>query len=211
MFVAPSATPQTLNQQREAKMGMPAKVLAPGELRRVQRRARRGRYGVRNSVMVLLSFKAGLRACEIAGLDWTMVLDPSGRIGKSLMIAGGIAKNGKPRRVPLHLELKAALQQLSQKHGRPRSGPVVLSERGGRMTAKSVVNWFKLLYHELELTGCSSHSGRRTFITLSARLVSRAGGSLRDVQELAGHSDLSTTQRYIEGDRDAQRKLVAML
>ncbi len=79
------------------------------------------------------------------------------------------------------------------------------------MTPRSVVNWFKGLYDDLGLSGCSSHSGRRTFITLSARLISRAGGSLRDVQELAGHSDLSTTQRYIEGDRDAQRKLVAML
>jgi integrase/recombinase XerD len=192
-------------------MGTPAKVLAPGELRRLQRRARRGRYGSRNIVMVLLSFKAGLRACEIAGLDWSMVLDPSGRVGHSLTIGSGIAKNGKPRRLPLHLELRRALQQLRCEQGKPRTGPVVQSERGGAMTARSVVNWFKSLYDELGLSGCSSHSGRRTFITLSARLISRAGGSLRDVQELAGHSNLATTQRYIEGDRDAQRKLVAML
>ena len=79
------------------------------------------------------------------------------------------------------------------------------------MTARSIVNWFAELYDELGLDGCSSHSGRRTFITNAARLVSKTGGSLRDVQELAGHSALSTTERYIEGDRDAQRKLVRML
>jgi integrase/recombinase XerD len=161
--------------------------------------------------MILLSFKAGLRACEIAGLDWSMVLDPSGRIGKSLMIGSQIAKNGRARRLPLHHELRSALELLNKQAGRPRTGPVIRSQRGGPMLARSVVNWFKLLYVELRLEGCSSHSGRRTFITLAARLVSRAGGSLRDVQELAGHRDLSTTQRYIEGDRDAQRKLVAML
>jgi integrase/recombinase XerD len=140
-----------------------------------------------------------------------MVLDPSGRVGASLMIASGIAKNGRARRLPVHPELKVALEKLNRLQGRPRGGPVIRSQRGGAMTPRSVVNWFKDLYDELGLTGCSSHSGRRTFITLSARLISRAGGSLRDVQELAGHSDLATTQRYIEGDRDAQRKLVAML
>jgi integrase/recombinase XerD len=192
-------------------MATPAKVLAPGELRRLHKRACRGRFGLRNKAIVLLSFKAGLRACEIAGLDWSMVLDPSGRMGTSLFIASGIAKNGRPRRLPLHHELRAALEQLNKLEGRPRVGPVIRSQRSGGMRPRSVVNWFKSLYLELGLQGCSSHSGRRTFITLSARLVSKAGGSLRDVQELAGHSDLSTTQRYIEGDRDAQRKLVAML
>jgi integrase/recombinase XerD len=192
-------------------MTTPAKVLAPAELRRLRKHVGNGRYGIRNEVMVLLSFKAGLRACEIAGLEWNMVLDPSGRVSGSLMIGSGIAKNGRARRLPTHPELKAALELLKRQAGRRPSGPVVQSQRGGRMTARSVVNWFKSIYTELGLEGCSSHSGRRTFITLSARLISRAGGSLRDIQELAGHSDLSTTQRYIEGDRDAQRKLVAML
>jgi integrase len=38
-----------------------------------------------------------------------------------------------------------------------------------------------------------------------------AGGSLRDVQALAGHADLKTTSRYIETDPDAQRKLVDLI
>src|SRR5213080_2234938 len=61
------------------------------------------------------------------------------------------------------------------------------------------------------MDGCSSHSGRRTFITRAARKVSQVGGSLRDVQELAGHTSLAMTQRYIEGDTEAKRKLVALL
>ena len=79
------------------------------------------------------------------------------------------------------------------------------------MTARSVVNWFHDIYQQLRLNGCSSHSGRRTFITRTARAVGKSGGSLRDVQELAGHRSLSTTERYIVGDRDAQRKLIALL
>ena len=79
------------------------------------------------------------------------------------------------------------------------------------MTARSVVNWFRATYAELGLDGCSSHSGRRTFMTRAARLLAKTGGSLRDVQELAGHRALTTTERYIQGDRDIQQRLVRLL
>lgn len=193
------------------EMGTPAKVLAPVDVRRFQARVGRGRYALRDRTIVHLSFKAGLRACEIAGLDWSMVLTPDRRMNSSLMVADGIAKNGKGRRLPMHPELKTALVRLHSQSGRPSFGPVILSQRGGHMTARSIVNWFKAHYEQLGLEGCSSHSGRRTFITRTARLIGRAGGSLRDVQELAGHRALTTTERYIEGDRDAQRKLVRLL
>jgi integrase len=77
------------------------------------------------------------------------------------------------------------------------------------MRPNSIVNWFVALFKELELDGCSSHSGRRAFITGAARNVGRTGGSLRDVQLLAGHQSIDTTQRYIESDTSTQRKLIA--
>jgi hypothetical protein len=61
------------------------------------------------------------------------------------------------------------------------------------------------------MVGCSSHSGRRTFITRASGKISEVGGSLRDIQQLAGNASLQTTARYIEGDRDAQRKVVALI
>ncbi len=79
------------------------------------------------------------------------------------------------------------------------------------MSAASVALWFHRLYTRLGLAGCSSHSGRRTFITRAARKVSEVGGSLRDVQQLAGHSSLATTQRYVEGSTDAKRRLVNLV
>ena len=79
------------------------------------------------------------------------------------------------------------------------------------MTPLSVVIWFAKAFRIVGLEGCSSHSGRRTFITRAARLVHRAGASLRDVQLLAGHRSIQTTQRYIDGDTEAQRKLVSLI
>src|SRR5262249_16302815 len=87
----------------------------------------------------------------------------------------------------------------------------VASERGGGLSPATVRVGFHRLYPSLKMDGCSSHSGRRTFITRAARRVSQVGGSLRDVQELAGHTSLAMTQRYIEGDTEAKRKLVALL
>ncbi|TCJ41398.1 site-specific integrase [Parafrankia sp. BMG5.11] len=192
-------------------MTQPAKVLAAGDVRRLYAAARRGRHGTRNFLIVSLSYRAGLRAQEVAGLQWGMVLQANGRVGTLLNVAGTIAKNGRGRHIPTHPDLRAALDAVHREQGRPRQGPVIRSQRGTHMTPRSVVNWFAALYAKLGMDGCSSHSGRRTFITSAAKMVSKAGGSLRDVQELAGHRALTTTERYIEGDRDAQRKLVRMM
>lgn len=189
----------------------PARVLEPGDVGRLMTHAARRRHNLRDKTIILLSFKAGLRACEIAGLTWPMVLRSDGQIADHLSISKHIAKYGSGRRVPLHSDLHDALAKHHRAVGKPRDGAVIQSERGGHMTARSIVNWFHRAYADLGLDGCSSHSGRRTFITRSARVIAKVGGSLRDVQELAGHRALSTTERYIEGDRDAQRKLVSLI
>ncbi|MGY4398051.1 integrase [Sphingomonas sp. UYAg733] len=192
-------------------MPQPARVLEVADVRRLIGHVRDHRHATRNHVIIMLSFKAGLRACEISGLDWSMILRPDGQLASLLSLAGTITKNGLARRIPIHPDLKASLQRHRLEQGRPRDGPVIQSERGTHMTARSIVNWFIATYAELGLDGCSSHSGRRTFITRSARMLAKTGGSLRDIQELVGHRDLATTQRYIEGNRDAQRKLINLI
>lgn len=192
-------------------MSGPARVLTASDVRRVIAYVSSSRGSPRNLCIVLLSFRAGLRAAEIAGLDWSMVLRVDGKVADAVNVSAAIAKCGRRRTVPLHPELKRALAQQHRAVGRPAVGPVVRSQRGVHMSAKGVVNWFTKTYAALGFDGCSSHSGRRTFITQAARLLPKAGGSLRDVQELAGHRSLKTTEAYIVGDREAQRKLVRLL
>lgn len=192
-------------------MPHPARVLEQADVRHLLDAVSLHRHSLRDRVLVLLSYKAGLRACEMSGLDWTMVLTPKRGIASQLYIAASIAKNAAARHVPVHPDLANALLTLHRSHERPRLGPVIRSERGNHMTPRSIVNWFARLYDRLGLDGCSSHSGRRTFITRSARLLARTGGSLRDVQELAGHRRLTTTERYIEGDRAAQHRLIRLV
>ena len=194
--------------------GQPAKILTDGDLRLVLRVVRHRRYPERNRVMILLSVKAGLRACEIAHLTWPMVTDAHGKVGTILELPARAAKKGSGRRVPIHPDLRTALATLKRTRVNGRTSEtatVIRSERNGPMTAKAVVDWFRSVFREVGLEGCSSHSGRRTFVTKAARLIHQAGGSLRDVQELVGHRSIKTTQGYIEGDHHAQRRLIGLL
>jgi integrase/recombinase XerD len=189
--------------------GRQAKILSEGQLLAALRSTRNTRYPTRDKVMLLLSAKAGLRAAEIAGLTWAMLTTADGEIGEHIALANSIAKKGSGRAIPLHPRLKSALGQLAKVTG--KEGHVIKSERSEKLSPGSVVNWFKAFYRRLGFEGCSSHSGRRTFITLAARRISKAGGSIRDVQMLAGHRSLRHTQGYIEANTQAQRRLMNLL
>ncbi len=191
-------------------LGKQAKVLSDENIDDLLAFTSRTRHPARNRVMVLLSVKAGLRAGEIAQLTWDMVVDANGNIGPVIALEDRIAKKKSGRIIPIHPSLHRALHDL-QASIDYCSGPVIKSERQEAMTAASIVNWFKRAYESIGVRGCSSHSGRRTFVTRAARLVYKTGGSLRDVQILAGHRSIHTTERYIDGDTDAQRQLVALI
>ena len=192
-------------------IGKRAKILTQAQVEDLLFFAQHTRHPVRNQAILLLSIKAGLRAAEIANLTWDMLVDATGEIATTIELRDSIAKKGGGRVIPIHADLREALVRLRIGIGTETTGPVIRSQRGGPMQPIAIVCWFAKAYRAVGLTGCSSHSGRRTFITKAARLVHRAGGSLRDVQVLAGHRSLLTTQRYIDGDTDVQRQLVAML
>lgn len=189
--------------------GRQAKLIPPHVLRRMLAYAGRTQDVARNRAIIVLSARAGLRAAEIAQLEWSMVLDARGCIADTLSIHDHIAKKRGGRRIPMHADLRDALRAL--KDTSDPAGPVIRSARGGAMRANSIVNWFVQMFVALGIQGCSSHSGRRTFITTAARRAHRAGCSLRDVQLLAGHRSIETTQRYIDGDSEGQRKLISLL
>jgi integrase len=193
----------------EEMSGKQAKILSEQEVEDLLFFAKTTRNPDRNRVIVLLSVKAGLRAGEIANLTWEMVVEPTGNVSSRIELRDHAAKMRSGRTVPINALLHEALVAWRTKNR--GSGPVVASERGGKMTPLSIVIWFARAYEALGLDGCSSHSGRRTFITRAARVVHKAGGSLRDVQLLAGHRSIQTTQRYIDGDSDAQRRLVSLI
>ena len=145
------------------------------------------------------------------------MVDATGQVGNSINLTNSASKgkNGG-RSIPINRELKQHLLQLfDQVSKHPRfdvhTACVITTERSGFTSPQSVVNQFAKWYSDLGFVGCSSHSGRRTFITNAARKISTVGGSVRDVQLMAGHSNLNTTQRYIEADAECQHRVVELI
>jgi integrase len=194
-------------------LGKQAKILSKPQAEAVLSYLGSTRYPVRNRVIFLLSLKAGLRAKEIASLTWEMVTDAEGRLGDAIHLTNVASKGRSGRVIPINNELREALEALRiEADGSVRRSPFLInSERGSKTSAAAIVNKFAGWYAALGFSGASSHSGRRTFITNAARKISTVGGSLRDVQLLAGHTALSTTQRYIDSNGDAQRRIVNIL
>jgi integrase/recombinase XerD len=191
--------------------GKQAKILSHREIGQVLAHIKGGRYPQRNQVMFLLSVKAGLRAKEISHLTWSMVTDASGRVGDTLQLPDNSSKGKSGRVIPLNTQLQKSLMALHKIVSPTSEQYIISSERGAKMLPCNISHWFREVFNALRLEGCSSHSGRRTFVTNAAKKIIGVGGSLRDVQQLAGHTSLQMTQSYIEGDSEAKRKVVQLI
>lgn len=172
--------------------------------------------GLRDQTIFLLSVRAGLRAKEIAHLRWSMLVTPDGQIGDMIHLTDQASKGRGGRVIPINKQLRTLLERLLEKerqrhHFDLATSYVVTTQRSTRTSPQVIVNMFFRWYRELGLLGCSSHSGRRTFITNAAKKISTVGGSIRDVQALAGHASLAVTQRYIDSDTEARRKIVDVI
>jgi integrase/recombinase XerD len=193
-----------------------AKTLTNEQLSKVlQHVTNTSRRHLRDTVIILLSFKAGLRVGEIAGLDWADMTDAFGVVRQdAFQVPSDIAKKGSEREIPMHPDLYAAVCALATvivPTRRRGADPVIRSaDNAGRVSPNTLQQYIRRIYNDLGLDSCSSHSGRRSFITAASRVANVHDCSLRDVQRLAGHRDIETTELYITASAGVG-KLVAAL
>ncbi len=197
-------------------LGKQSKVLNKSQIEMVSNHLRSKRNGLRNQTIFLLSVKCGLRAKEISQLSWKEVCDSDGEVGTYINLTNRSSKGVSGRSIPLNKDVRSNLIELLDQSKLYRgfnvdTSFVVRTERSPFTTSQTIVNMFQRWYRNLGLIGCSSHSGRRTFITETSKKISLVGGSLRDIQMMVGHSSLQTTQRYIESDSESQRRVVDMI
>lgn len=187
-----------------------AKILEPDDLDKALRLAfDKSDYGQRDRLYILLSHYCGLRAKEIATLWVEDIRNVKGEIGEVINVAKRSAKYGKARTIPMHPTVREALISYVTAAAIDK-GPIFWSYLGKPVTANAVQKQIATIYARCDFHGARSHSGRRSFITTLARKANTVNASLRDVQLLAGHADLTTTATYIDPSPNAS-ELVSLL
>ena len=168
------------------------------------------RYADRNRMMVVLSYGVGLRACEIAAITVGDVLDSENNVRETVFLGAHQTKGSKSHSVYLSDSVRKEIAKYIKLHKEfltTRKSPLLRSQKGGKMVSHTVQIVLKDLYRKIGLDTCSSHSGRRTFITN----LSEKGVSTRVIQELARHSSLAVTQQYIDVSVDKLRNAVNLV
>ena len=151
--------------------------------------------GLRDMAIMETLYSTGIRVSELVGLDE----------GSIDFIAGMIKVQGKGKKerlVPIgspaikaineYIDSKSMSKKQNEKSA-SRSEPLFLNKYGGRLTARSVA---RSLDKYLKVSGINLLTSPHTFRHSFATHLLDKGADLRSVQEMLGHSSLSTTQVY---------------
>jgi integrase/recombinase XerD len=195
---------------RRSLMSKQAKTLTAQELRRALDYVATRRHAARNRAMLMTMFLAGLRVGECAALRYEDVLDAEGAVRSEIRLDAEQTKGRYGRVVfvsdKLRKELQTYVRAVPYKAVTDKLFYTQKKDTDG-FTANTLCQFFHYLFRSCGIEGASSHSPRRTFITNLAD----KGVSVRVLQSLAGHRNISTTQSYIDVNDAMKRKAVELV
>lgn len=162
--------------------------LTPAEIETLMAEARNGsRYGQRDAALILIGYRHGLRAVEIADLEWPQV-----EFGRNATLHVRRAKNGKPSAHPLRGDEIRALRDLQRQ---ANGGFVFETERGGPFTPDAVNRLIKRIGQRAGLPfPVHAHMLRHG----CGYALVNAGHDTRRIQDWLGHRSIQHTTRYTE-------------
>ena len=185
-----------------------AKTLTPQEIDQVLDYIASRSYAMRNRVMFLTGLWSGMRVGEIASLSVGDVRNTDGTVRAEIRLTAEQTKGRHPRTVFLPQKLRDELRVYFDMRGMvPATNPLFITAGRKRFSANVMAQHFHYLFKRAGIAGASSHSMRRSFITL---LASRGIG-VRVLAELAGHRSIAVTQKYIDVNDDMKRNAVEMV
>jgi len=181
-----------------------AQVLTEQEFKRVISFVK-GHYGkrqeLRNRTVLYISFYLGLRVSEIASLLVSHVFEDDGRVKPYLRLTAPMTKSRRHRDVfisnPSLIKVLTEYFEYLDKYSDGKiseNSPLVLSQKGGGFSAKTMGKLIKDVYMLAGYKDASSHSGRRSMIT---SLIDN-GIDIKAVSLIAGHTSITTTAIYAE-------------
>jgi integrase/recombinase XerD len=191
-------------------MAKQAKTLTQQELRRVLDYIATRKHSLRNRALLMTTFLSGMRVGEVASLRYCDVVDGDGKIRDEIRLSPQQTKGNQARVVFVNERLRKELSSYAKVY-RPKdtSRKLFYSQKASSdgFSANTLTQFFHYLYQRSGVSGASSHSGRRTFITTLAN----KGISVRVLASLAGHKNISTTQCYIDVNDEMKREAVELV
>ncbi|OJY74996.1 site-specific integrase [Rhizobium sp. 60-20] len=186
-----------------------ARVLTDAEFKRLLAVVAQMKHAGRNRLALMLSHLAGLRVGEIAALVVRDVIDGEDKAREQLRLRAEITKGGHARVVFLNEKLRREIERYRGEWPERRNddAPLLLTQKRTAFSANTLCQLVGQLYKSAGLDGATSHSGRRWFITRLAH----SGVSPKVIMTLAGHRNLTTTQRYIDVRDDMMKAAVDLL
>lgn len=171
-----------------------AKLITERDLKRAIAVCRTRRHSTRDATIVQLSYYAGLRACEIAALRVNNVYEQNGTVRSTVTLDAEQTKGSRARVFYINQRLARVLSDYwTVVQNSTATNALFQTQQRTAFSANTISQLFLHIYTAAGLEGCSSHSGRRSFIT---RLADQ-GVAVHLLAALAGHRSIQTTQRYI--------------
>jgi integrase/recombinase XerD len=185
-----------------------AKSLTAQEIQQVLAHINTTRYGYRDRVIFLFTVWSGMRIKEVASLRICDVVSGDGTIKPEIRLSAQQTKGRHSRTVFLSEKLRREIANyVGQRCLKFPELPLFHSHTGRAFSANTLCQHMYWLYRAAGISGASSHSGRRTFIT---NLASKGIG-VRVLASLAGHRSIAVTQRYIDVNDDMKRQAVELV
>ena len=189
-------------------MSKQAKTLNDRELQKLLEFVAKTKHAKRNRVILLMTHLAGMRIGEVAAVRISDVLTSSGQVRDEIHLSAAQTKGDRSRTVVLSERMQAELAAYTQTiRIKDVKQPLFATQRSAGFTANSLTQVVNAIYKHAGFDGASSHSGRRGFLTNLAE----KGVSVRVMMSLAGHANMSTTQRYIDLRPGVLRSAVELL
>ena len=187
-----------------------AKTFSNTELDQVLESVVTTKHPVRNRTMLLLTHWGGLRVGEVAALRICDVLDANNSVKNEIRLLPEQTKGRHARTVFLNEKLRSELQSYADQLAiKDREHAFFYTQKYPKrgFTANTLTQHFRIIYRDAGISGATSHSGRRSFITNLAN----KGIGVRVFMSLAGHRNISTTQAYIDVNDDMKRRAVELI
>lgn len=188
-----------------------AKTLTEQDLNRVLEYINGHAHAARNRAMLLMTYYSGMRVGEVASLRYADVVDLHDKsIRTEIVLRPDQTKGNESRTVFVNEKLRKELAKyLRVTRHRDVYDKFFYTQKNPKegFTANTLAQHFHYLYKHAGVSGASSHSGRRSFLT---NLASK-GISVRVLASLAGHKSIATTQRYIDVNDTMKRNAVELI